>query len=212
MIDLLALSFATAAACLAGPDTAPSSMLAVIDSSYRRTFEGGVTFAAFLERAERRKEQWHANYQNTVVPDALVTRARATGGPWKLLVVAVDGCSDSVNTIPYIAKLAELVPGIELRIVDNEVGKAIMESHRTSDGRAATPTVLLLDDTFAERGCFIERPAALRQWMADTKEKSGEGNLFTGKMQWYDDDKGMHTMSDIVGILESAARGEQTCG
>jgi hypothetical protein len=211
MIDLLAVSFAAAAACIAGPDVAPASTRATIDSSYRRTFEGGVSFSTFLERAERRKEQWNANYRNTVVPDALVARARATGGPWKLLVVAVDGCSDSVNTIPYIARLAEVVTGIELRVVDNEVGKGIMESHRTPDGRAATPTVILLDDNFEERGCFIERPAALRQWMADTKEKSGDGGLFTGKMQWYDDDKGVHTMSDIVAILESAARGGKAC-
>jgi hypothetical protein len=212
MIDLAAVSFAAAVACVATPDTARVFSQASTDSSYRATFEGGVGFATFIERAQRRKEQWESNYRNTAVPDALTTRARAAGGPWKLLVVAVDGCSDSVNTIPYIAKLVETIPGIELRIVDNEVGKAIMESHRTPDGRAATPTLILLDAGFEERGCFIERPAALRQWMTDRKAKSGDDGLFAGKMQWYDDDKGMQTMAEIVAILESAARGEKVCG
>jgi hypothetical protein len=212
MIDLLAVSFAAAVACIATPGTAPVSPVAETDSAYRRTFEGGVTFATFLQKAERRKEQWNANYSHTVVPDALAARARAAGGPWKLLVVAVDGCSDSVNTIPHIAKLIEAVPGIEMRIVDNEVGKGIMESHRTPDGRAATPTVILLDAAFEERGCFIERPAALRQWMTDRKSKSGDDGLFAGKMEWYDADKGTQTMAEIVAILESAARGDKTCG
>ena len=209
MIDLLAVSFAAVVACTPAADGAPATPR---DTSHQRTYEGGVTFAAFLDRAERRKDQWNANYRNAVVPDALVARARAVGGSWKLLVVAVDGCSDSVNTIPYIAKLIDAVPGIEMRIVDNEVGKGIMESHRTPDGRPATPTVILLDAAFEERGCFIERPAALRQWMADHKAKSGDDGLFAGKMEWYDADKGVQTMTEIVATLESAARGKTMCG
>ena len=94
---------------------------------------------------------------------------------------------------------------------DSEVGKSIMESHRTPDGRAATPTVLLLDASFQERGCFIERPGLLRQLMSDQREKSGEGGLFEGKMKWYDDDKGAHTVEEMVAILEAAGRGESIC-
>jgi hypothetical protein len=206
MIDLLAVAFA--AACAAGSGADPGLGGLPSDSTYQRIFESGVPFATFLERAERRKDQWTANYNRGVVPDVLVTRARAVTGPWKLLVVAVDGCSDSVNTIPYIAKLIESVPGIELRIVDNEVGKAIMDAHKTPDGRGATPTVLLLDAAYEERGCFIERPAALRQWMTDHK---GDGQ-FEGKMKWYDDDKGARTIEELVEILEAAGRGTPICG
>jgi hypothetical protein len=209
MIDLLAVSLAAAVACTPATDGAPA---ALPDTSHRSTYESGVSFATFLERAERRKDQWNANYRNTVVPDALAARARAVGGTWKLLVVAADGCSDSVNTIPYIAKLIDTVPGIEMRIVDSDAGKGIMDSHRTPDGRAATPTVIVLDATFEERDCFIERPAALRQWMADHKAKSGDDGLFSGKMEWYDADKGVQTMTEIVAILESAARGGTICG
>lgn len=206
MIDLLAVAFA--AACAAGSGADPGLGQLPSDSTYQRIFESGVPFATFLERAERRKDQWTANYNRGVVPDVLATRARAVTGSWKLLVVAADGCSDSVNTIPYIAKLVESVPGIELRIVDAEVGKAIMEAHKTPDGRGATPTVLLLDSAFEERGCFIERPAALRQWMADHK---GDGQ-FEGKMKWYEDDKGARTIEEVVEILEAAGRGTPICG
>lgn len=211
MIDLLAVSFAAAVACTAGPDAVPGLAVPSADSTYQRIFEGGVPFATFLERAERRKDQWTTNYGNATVPDALITRARGAQGNWKLLVVAVAGCSDSVNTIPYIAKLAESVMGIELRIVDNEVGKAIMESHRTPDGRAATPTVILLDANYEERGCFIERPTALQQWLADQKAKSGDNGAFEGKMKWYEEDKGAGTMEDFVLMIEAAGRGEQIC-
>ena len=211
MIDLLSLTFAATMACVAGPAAGPGLSFAGTDSTYQWIFESGIPFATFLERAERRKDQWAANYRIGAVPDVLLARARAVMGTWKVLVVAVDGCSDSVNTIPYIARLFEALPGVELRIVNSEVGKSIMESHRTPDGRAATPTVLLLDVSFEERGCFIERPGVLRQLMSDQREKSGEGGLFEGKMKWYDDDKGAHTVEEMVAILEAAGRGESIC-
>ncbi len=135
------------------------------DSSYQALFNSGLSMAQFLEKAENRAKQWHDNYQTAIVPDALLARARASGGPWKLLVVAVDGCSDSVNTIPYLAKLVELVGGIELRIVNSTAGRWVMDSHRTADGRSATPTVVLLDAEFEEIGCFIDRPQELKAFM-----------------------------------------------
>lgn len=209
MIDLLVLTLAGTAAC-AAPGV-PVVERAAADSALERTYNSGVAFASFLDNAKQRAEQWRSNYEKAVVPDALLARARAVGGSWKLLVVAVDGCSDSVNTVPYVARLVEELEGVELRVVDNEVGKAIMESHRTPDGRAATPTILLLDANYVERGCFIERPAELRSWMSGEKSRSGDSGLFAGKMKWYDDDKGVHTMEEIVAAMEAAARGEAVC-
>lgn len=184
------------------------------DSTYRGLFEEGVTYAQFMSRAQRRREQWEKNHSQAVVPDALLARARqaATTGPWKVLVVAVDGCSDSVNTIPYIARLVEQLAGVEMRIIDNNAGEAIMKSHRTPDGRAATPTVLLLDGGWKERGCWIERPAALLEWMSSRRGKVSDDDLFSGKMGWYDDDKGSATLADFVAVMEGAARGVAVCG
>jgi hypothetical protein len=222
MIALLPL--ALAAAC-AVPMSAPTSVPAarsvangeamlgvnVADSSYRRLFERGVTMEQFLAAAKSRREQWLRNYGDAIVPDALVTKGGAVAGPWKLLVVAVDGCSDSVNTIPYIAKLAEKIPGVELRIVDSDVGRSVMDAHRTPDGRGATPTVILLDGSYEERGCWIERPAELREWMLENKGKVKDSELFERKMAWYAADKGEKTMAEIAAMLEAAGRGERVC-
>jgi hypothetical protein len=195
---------------LCGGD-APPSQVTSVDSTYARLFAEGRTFADFLARAERRKEQWERNFKQAVIPDALLARARAARGPWKLLVVAVDGCSDSVNTIPYLAKLAEQLMGVELRIIGSDVGRGIMDAHKTPDGRGATPTVLLLDANHAERGCWVERPGALVSWLATEQSKRSADEQFEGKMQWYDADKGQRTLDDLVDMMEKAARGESAC-
>jgi hypothetical protein len=199
-----ALLSAVLGAALACQDPSSPAPVAV-DSTYRALFDNGKSFADFLAAAEKRKEQWQKNYSSAVVPDVLLTRARATGGPWKILVVAVDSCSDSVNTIPYLAKLAEQLMGVDLRIIGSDAGRAIMDGHKTPDGRGATPTVLLLDGNFGEKGCWIERPSELQEWMT-----KGGGN-FEGKMKWYDDDKGQKTLAEIVSVMERAAKGEPAC-
>ncbi|MBL8983636.1 MAG: thioredoxin family protein [Gemmatimonadetes bacterium] len=203
----------TTAALLCGnePARTADAVLTAVDSNYAQLYADGRSFADFLARAERRKEQWERNFQQAVVPDALLARARAARGPWKFLVVAVDGCSDSVNTIPYLAKLVEQLMGAELRIIGSDVGRGIMDSHKTPDGRGATPTVLLLDANHAERGCWVERPAALITWLAKEKSQRSENELFEGKMGWYDNDKGMKTLEDLVAMLEKASRGEKGC-
>jgi hypothetical protein len=183
------------------PTAAPSDTL-------QATFESGVPFATFLAGAQNRKEQWVANYAGTATIDAtLVARAAAVAGKWKLLVVSVDSCSDSVNTVPHIARLIDLLPNVEMRLVTPDQGRAIMESHRTPDDRAATPTVVLLDENWQERGCFVERPPVLRQHM-DSLPSSAK---FSGKMSWYEQDAGRSTVAEIVAMLEAAGKGEVQC-
>lgn len=200
---------ALAAACaVADPAAVPAT---VPDTTYRRLFEGGVTMDAFLAAARQRKEQWAANYKRGAVADAVLATARSAPGPWKLLVVAVDGCSDSVNTVPYIARLAEQLMGVELRIVDNAVGRVVMDAHRTPDGRSATPTVVLLDANYQERGCWVERPTELRDWMLSHKATDRDRDIFEHKMAWYEQDKGQKTLLDIADIFAAAGRGEVKC-
>lgn len=188
-----------------------STATVIPDSTYRRLFDSGITMDAFLAAAKSRKAQWAANYERGVVADAVLTRARTAAGPWKLLVVAVDGCSDSVNTVPYVARLAEQLPGVELRIIDSKVGSAVMDAHRTPDGRGATPTVILLDADYRERGCWIERPTELRDWILGNKGKLKDNEIFEHKMAWYDQDVGAKTLIDIAAMIEAAGKGEVKC-
>jgi len=172
----------------------------------------GVTFDRFLADAKQRKDVWTANYQAGLQSDpALVARADMVSGRWRVLVVAVDSCSDSVHTIPWIAGLIEPHERIDLRIVLPDAGKSVMEAHRTHDGRAATPTVLLLDDKGEVRGCIIERPQALVDWLASPPDSLKDQSTFQRKMSWYAADSGQAIRTEFVAMLEAAERGERQC-
>ncbi len=189
----------------AGPGGAPRSDLGVL-------YHQGRTYIEFRDAAERRVEAWNDHYAQARVPDALRTRLAAVPGKWHLLVVAEDWCGDSANTIPYVAKLDDVAGNLAMRIIDSEVGRAIMEAHPTPDGRAATPTVILLTEDFEEAGCFVERPRVLQNWFLENEEKLDEEELFDQKYAWYDEDQGQETLREIVEMIEAAAEGRSICG
>lgn len=173
-----------------------------------RLFDSGRTFGDFLGSATARRETWTGNYSAVALDPGLLARARAVPGRWRLLAVLEDSCGDSANTIPWVAQLVDSLVNVELRIVNSRQGRFVMERHRTSDGRAATPTVVLLDAEGKERGCFVERPLALQSWVSRNKSSS---DFLERKYAWYRADAGRETVREIVELMESAALGTPRC-
>ena len=184
-----------------------SSFCAAPADSLDRLFDRGRTYQAFLESANARRETWLENTKAASLDPAVLARGRAVGGEWRLLVVAEDWCGDSANTIPYVARLIDSIPSVALRIVNSTDGRWVMERYRTPDGRAATPTVVLLNGAGDPVGCFIERPAALRKALAERGDK-GTMPVLT---EWRKHDAGHSTMLEIVELLEAAAQGTGRC-
>jgi hypothetical protein len=181
------------------------------DSTLGRLYAGGKTYAAFRDAARHRVSAWKNHYARAEVPDALVARVTALPGRWRLLVVAEDRCGDSANTIPYVARLVDLAPNLDLRIIDSKSGRRIMESHRTPDGRPATPTVVLLNEEFEESGCWIERPSKLQTWFLEHEKTMEESVLYEQKYAWYAQDAGRETLEEVVTMIEVAAAGGRRC-
>jgi len=217
--DLMTSSFLLAVALSMAPLPPISALCADLPADpgdpeeYRELWEDGQSWEAFLADAENRRDLWLENWAESEGLDpALVARATAAGGTWYILAVAVDACSDSVSTIPFLARLAERVEGLELRIVDSDAGAWIMDENPTPDGRPATPTVVLLTPEFEQRGCFIERPTPLQTRVIENPDGLDQRGLYEFKMEWYADDAGATTAAEFVEILEAAAAGGVRCG
>lgn len=180
-------------------------------ADYRRLWEQGRTFPDFLASVESRTEEWDANRRAATVPDELVERARRAQGPWRLLIVADDWCGDSVWTVPWVARLAEAVEGLEVRLVVSNVGRAVMRAHPTPDGRAASPTMVLLDEAFEDRGCFVERPPELQRWYLENPDDLPREELLETRYDRYRADAGRSTLEEVVAMLEAAHAGGERC-
>lgn len=185
------------------------------DSSMLAVFASGLTFPDFLDAARNRQREWYASAEQVTIADSTLQRARAVGGQWRVLVVAVDTCGDSLRQVPYVARLAELVHGLSVRIVTPTAGgAAVQATHRSLDGRRATPTYVLLDEAGTEQGCVVELPRPLRHWL---HERRAQGNRETtpalgdSALAWYTADRGVSITNEIVTLMARAKAGSPEC-
>jgi hypothetical protein len=205
---LASLAFCQPAAQLYAP---AMHEVTAADSTLQRTFDRGLTFATFLERAQARREGWLQVQRDAAVSSQLITRARAVGGRWQWLVVARDACGDSMNSVPYAARLTDSVPGMTLRIVHPDQGSAIQRAHQTQDGRNATPTFVLLDSQGNDVGCLVELPQPLRTWTDKHRGKVDSDSLHEYRNAFYRKDAGVSLVTELVEIMEAAKAGTPVC-
>ena len=167
-------------------------------------YSQGVTYEAFLESATAQKATWQANNARATVPADVVERFKKAAAGLTLLVIAEAACSDSVQTLPYVAKLASLA-GVEMRIVSKSSGQGLLVHHKSPDDRTATPTIVLLRDG-KDAGAFVERPATLQAWMIGPARALSQQDRLSRKTSWYEWDRGDSTVAELVALAEKTAR------
>ena len=163
-------------------------------------FDQGKPYEEFLAAADARPEAWKANTNRGKPSAALVERLKKASEGLRFVVVATAACSDSVQTVPYIAVLAREA-GVPLRVVAPSVGKPIQDAFKTPDGRGATPTVAILsgDNIVA---AWVERPVALQTWILGPGAALSQTDRMDRKFGWYEWDRGESTMAELVDLVE----------
>jgi len=166
---------------------------------YAALFSRGAEWQPWYDAIRAQQATWRRVAGQVSPPPALVERFRAAGGNLRLLVVAEAACSDSMQSLPHIAALADRA-GVPMRIVNKADGAAAMASRRTPDGRTATPTVILLRDG-QDVAAWVERPDALQAWFLANGHLSRAERL-ERKTAWYQWDRGGSTLAEIVALAE----------
>jgi Thioredoxin len=174
---------------------------------YAVLFDKGAPYREFLDHARARREEWLERSKDAKVEAEAVDRVRQLGSRRRLLVVAEDWCGDSSNTLPYLNKLAESAPDVlDLRIIDSSAGRPVMEAHRTPDSRAATPTVIVLDEAGTLVGAWVERPSVLQKWYLEQQDVLSNADLLDKKYKWYREDQGKSAIREVVDLLTTHAK------
>jgi len=200
-------------AVIPGACVVPRGVAAPADSIHQ-LYESGRSFRDFLDAAKARVETWRGNYARGTLDPAMLARAKAVPGRWRLLVIAEDWCGDSANTIPYVATLVDSLAGqVEMRVVRSTPAHWLLERHPAWDDRAATPTIVLLDERWSDVGCWVERPSGLARWTREQQSKLSHDDFLAKKYAWYDADRGRETVREVVEMIERARTGSPgVCG
>jgi hypothetical protein len=141
-------------------------------------------------------ELWRGVYEHAAIPDWAVN-GFGDSPARKLLVLAADWCGDASNTIPVLAKLADLVPGLELRVLERDEFPRVMDRYLTN-GTRSIPIVIALDDGFRELGHWGPRPLALQAWMVANKAMKPSPERYAYARRWYAMDRGETTLREVL--------------
>ena len=142
---------------------------------------------------------WDGIYRRVVVPDWALERA-ARIAPLRLLVIAEDWCGDAANTVPVMARLVELVPGSELRVLARDRYPAVMDRYLTGGSRSI-PIAIGLDPVFRELGRWGPRPSELQAWVMANKETLPKDQRYAEVRKWYARDRGESTLRELLQAL-----------
>jgi hypothetical protein len=139
---------------------------------------------------------WQGIYNLARIP-AWASAAVPPAAGLKLLVIAEDWCGDASNTVPIVAKLADIAPGLELRIIQRDENPEVMDQYLTNGSRSI-PIVIALDDDFREIGHWGPRPTQLQAWVMANRATIPKAELYPQVRKWYARDRGETTLREVL--------------
>lgn len=170
------------------------------DLDFAALWGQALPFSGFLATADRRTF-WEGVYRQAR-PPAWATDEAARRAPQRWLVLAEDWCNDAVSVVPVLAKLAEAVPGIELRILRRDEHPEVMDAFLT-DGARAIPIVMVLGDDGELIGVWGPRPAPLQEWVQRHRDLEAPVRVLEAR-KWYARDAGWTTMREVLAVGAAA--------
>ena len=164
---------------------------------FKKLWDEALPFEAFVAACKAQYcGLWEGIYRLARIPE-WATAAIPGNVQRKLLVIAEDWCGDASNTVPVVARLADQVPGLELKIIMRDQHPDVMNQYLTNGSRSI-PIVIALDETFSEVGHWGPRPTELQSWVMANRGTLPKTELYPKVRQWYARDRGQTTIREVL--------------
>ena len=164
---------------------------------FRKLWDQAANFETFVASCKAEHcGLWQAIYGLARIPEWALA-AVPQDAERKLLVIAEDWCGDASNTVPIIARFADLSPGLELRIILRDQNPEVMNRYLTNGSRSI-PIIIALDAAFQEVGHWGPRPTQLQSWVMANRGTTPKAELYPQVRKWYARDRGETTIREVL--------------
>jgi len=161
-------------------------------------WEEAEPFNRFLARVAKLQSLWEGATRAAQIPDWAQTRFGRLPSGLRMLVLNADWCLDSASAVPTLARLAEVVPGVEMRVLDRDAYPLVMDQYLT-DGTRSIPLAILLDRDFRELGRWGPRPKELQAFVrAHLDRDMSKETIHLEIRKWYVGDRGNAMLREIL--------------
>lgn len=164
-------------------------------------WDRALTYEQFVKESKEHCALWTGVYRTARIPDWAIGRLAELGERFRVVVLAEDWCGDATNTVPVLAKWAELTPGVELRILRRDEHPEVMQRYLT-DGTRSIPVAIVLTEAMDEIGWWGPRPAELQEWVKEQR-LAGRTKLdfYPEVRRWYAKDRGETTLRELFEVM-----------
>ena len=123
-------------------------------------FAQGMTMAEYLAQMSANRERLADAIRRTALAPADEHLLERLGNPRKVLVLTEDWCGTSIMYVPFVAKLVETRPEVELRVFLRDQNPDLMDQYLKHGKYRSIPVFAFFDAEMRELARFIEqRPA-----------------------------------------------------
>jgi len=149
---------------------------------------------------ERRMKKW--DKIGKITPE-LMDKLMSIDQKMTWLVVTEGWCGDAAQNLPFLKKMAELNPNIDLRFVLRDENLPLIDAFLTNGGRSI-PKLIALDSELSVLGTWGPRPEPVQKAFLENKvSQERTGKEFTEYLHlWYAKDKGITLQGEILAILD----------
>ena len=120
----------------------------------------GLTFPQYLDQMTMNKERFIRALDATVIKPQDVGVLTRHGEVKHILVITEDWCGTSIAYVPFIARLVDGRPGVELRVFLRDQNPDVMDQFLKRGMYRSIPVIAFFDKDMNELARFIEeRPA-----------------------------------------------------
>jgi Thioredoxin len=131
----------------------------------KQRFAQGMTFQQYLDQMTTNKDRFmEAMAVVRVTPE---DQAVFAGRRDKLnvLVITEDWCGDALTNFPVLARMAEGVPNVEMRVFLRDQNPDLMDQYLNRGLYRSIPVFVFFDADMREIARFIERPPKITEFM-----------------------------------------------
>jgi hypothetical protein len=146
---------------------------------------------------------------NTFMPDEEVRELLSGINKSQIwLMITEPWCGDSAQNIPYINKMAELNPLIDLRLILRDENPDIMDLYLTGETRSI-PILISFDEEWNELFRWGSRPKEAADLVKEIKNSGACKEEIQEKLhRWYATNKGAEVTREMCEILRSELASE----
>lgn len=164
----------------------------------------GINTSPDLVEYTKLNQKRMARWDKTVkISDDIKQQILKFNGNVTWLVLTETWCGDAAHVIPFINKIAETHPNINLQLVFRDEHSELMERFLTNGSKSIPKLIMIDNQNNKVINTFGPRPSKATELVENYKAKHGKltDEFKTELQNWYNKDKGESTIADLLNLL-----------